>query len=166
MKTLISSINPPLYIKSQSPLNPKTPTLKHWKIHSSTKGFQTKSPKSTKSAKIIQTDNNFNSKKADNDDKIPDAVFERMIARILLYTGAPMGIGLVLLQVFSILKESNLLNLPNWVPFLTTFVTFGSSSLGIAYGTLSTSWDPEDKGSVLGFDEAKRNWVEMWKEDS
>lgn len=77
-----------------------------------------------------------------------------------------MGIGLVLLQVFSILKESNLLNLPNWVPFLTTFVTFGSSSLGIAYGTLSTSWDPEDKGSVLGFDEAKRNWVEMWKEDS
>ncbi|PWA93032.1 hypothetical protein CTI12_AA075800 [Artemisia annua] len=40
-----------------------------------------------------------------------------------------------------------------------------TSTLGIAYGTLSTSWDADNKGSILGFEEAKENWVKMWEED-
>lgn len=27
------------------------------------------------------------------------------------------------------------------------------------------SWDADNKGSVLGFEEAKKNWVEMWEQD-
>ncbi|KAG8492033.1 hypothetical protein CXB51_015764 [Gossypium anomalum] len=36
-------------------------------------------------------------------------------------------------------KERNLWDVPLWLPFLTTFNTFGASTLRIAYGTLSAS---------------------------
>ena len=57
-------------------------------------------------------------------------------------------------------------DVPLWLPFLTTFITFGASTPGIAYGTLSARWDPEKKGSFLGLEKAQRNWVEMWKEEN
>ncbi|CAA3013777.1 uncharacterized protein PAM68-like [Olea europaea var. sylvestris] len=104
-------------------------------------------------------------KTEDNDDKIPDAVWERMISRILFYVGVPLITGFALLQVLGALKEQKLWDVPNWVPFLTSFVTFGSSALGIAYGTLSTSWDIEKEGSFLGFEQAQKNWDEVWKEE-
>uniref|UniRef100_M8BPI0 Uncharacterized protein n=1 Tax=Aegilops tauschii TaxID=37682 RepID=M8BPI0_AEGTA len=48
---------------------------------------------------------------------------------------------------------------------LTILLSFGTSALGIAYGTLSASWDPEKEGSLLGVDEARTNWPELWKEE-
>ncbi|KAL2922075.1 Uncharacterized protein RDABS01_013566 [Bienertia sinuspersici] len=88
-----------------------------------------------------------------------------MIRRILASVGLPMGLGIVILQVFSTLKEKQLWDVPLWIPFITTFLLFGSSVLGVSYGSLSTSWDPEKKGSLVGFQEAKQNWDEMWKEE-
>ncbi|KAL2934095.1 Uncharacterized protein RDABS01_017214 [Bienertia sinuspersici] len=88
-----------------------------------------------------------------------------MIRRIVASVGLPLGLGIVMLQVFSIFKEKQLWDVPLWVPFITTFVLFGSSVLGVPYGSLCTSWDPKKKGSVLGFQEAKQNWDEMWKEE-
>lgn len=77
-----------------------------------------------------------------------------------------MATGLALLHLFGVVKEQNLWDAPLWLPFLTTLITFGASTLGIAYGTLSASWDPKKKGSLLGLEEAQRNWVEMWKEEN
>lgn len=160
MKTLLSIELTPLYITT-SPL--KTPSYTHtkrYKIHAKAKGFN--------GAKLEKQESIINEEKKkinEADDKIPDVVMERMIVRILFNVGVPLVTGLGLLQVFSVIKEQNLLQIPRWLPFLTTFITFGASTLGIAYGTLSTSWDAEDKGSLLGFEEAKKNWVQMWDED-
>ncbi|XWS48481.1 hypothetical protein CRYUN_Cryun13aG0081100 [Craigia yunnanensis] len=66
-----------------------------------------------------------------------------MIAIILVSVGVPLATGLALLHLFGVVKKQNLWDVSLWLPFLTTFITFGTSTLGIPYGTLSASWDPE-----------------------
>ncbi|XP_077245566.1 transmembrane protein, putative (DUF3464) [Tasmannia lanceolata] len=109
--------------------------------------------------------NNNNKSGNEDDDAIPQVVFERMIFRILFYVGIPMVSGVGLVYLFSILKDQHLWDVPLWLPFLTSLLAFGTSALGIAYGTLSSSWDPEKKGSLLGWEEAQQNWPELWRED-
>ncbi|KAK9293322.1 hypothetical protein L1049_021314 [Liquidambar formosana] len=180
MKTLVCAEKPPLYITKPSPWRPRpiSPTLhptpmknihhptRTWKLHAEAKGFGGLS--STIPDKRIQRETvtrKNSGKNDDDDDQIPKVVFERMIVRILLSVGVPMAIGLALLHLFGIVKEQHLWDVPLWLPVLTTFFTFGTSALGIAYGTLSTSWDAEKKGSLLGVEEAQQNWVEMWREE-
>lgn len=100
-----------------------------------------------------------------DDDEIPEAVYQRIITRILVFVGVPLALGVTLLKIFEAIKEHNLWDVPIWLPFLTTFLTFGASTIGIAYGTLSASLDPETKGTLFGWEEAQKNWVEMWKEE-
>ncbi|GFP81020.1 uncharacterized protein pam68-like [Phtheirospermum japonicum] len=88
-----------------------------------------------------------------------------MISRILFYVGVPLAIGFAFLQLFGVAKEQNLWDVPKWLPFLTTFITFGASALGIAFGSLSTSLDADEEGSFLGFEQVGKNWGEMWKEE-
>ncbi|KAL5718693.1 hypothetical protein ACHQM5_011570 [Ranunculus cassubicifolius] len=146
-------------------LNPSSPK-KTWKLQAEAKGFGTKSVKTSKK----DSEDDFTSKQnkgsnADDDDKISQVVWDRMIVRILFYVGTPMGIGVAFLVIFDNLKEYHIVDFPVWLPFLTTLLSFGTSALGIAYGTLSTSLDPDKKGTVLGWEEVQQNWPEMWKED-
>lgn len=171
MKTLTFVEHPLTYISSLSPLNPTTPKPhnKIWRVHAKAKGFN-RPPANVQREKIasiesVQGKSGERNAGNNDDDKIPDVVFGRIIRRILAYFGVPLVTGIVLLGVFDVLKEQHVWNVPIWFAFLTTFITFGASALGIAYGTLSTSWDAERKGSLLGFEEAQRNWTEMWKED-
>lgn len=106
-----------------------------------------------------------NPKNDDDDDEIPQVVTERMLVRIVAAVGLPLATGIAFLNVFEYIKENHLWDVPVWLPFLTTLLTFGTSALGIAYGALSTSWDAEKKGSILGFEEAQKNWVDMWREE-
>ncbi|KAI8007035.1 Uncharacterized protein PAM68-like [Camellia lanceoleosa] len=172
MKTLICVEQPPIYITNLPSCKPRSPTTLHprtWKVHAKAKGFSRTQAK-VQDGKITSTETITRSKSferkfgGDDDDKIPEVVFERMIVRILFYVGVPMVIGIAFLLVFNVAKEQHLWDVPLWLPLLTTFLTFGASALGIAYGTLSTSLDPEKKGSILGFEEAQKNWVEMWEE--
>ncbi|CAH8313473.1 unnamed protein product [Eruca vesicaria subsp. sativa] len=101
----------------------------------------------------------------EDDPPIPQEVFERMMGRIVVSVGAPLGLGVAVLKLLDVLKDRNVWDVPLWVPFLTTLVTFGASTLGIAYGSLSTNLDPTKTNSLFGLEEAKENWVEMWKED-
>ncbi|KAJ9545874.1 hypothetical protein OSB04_025581 [Centaurea solstitialis] len=143
--------------------NPSYTPTKTWKIHAKAKGFNGANLEKQKF--MMKEEKKKRMKEEDPDDKIPDVVMERMIVRILFNVGVPLATGLGLLQVFSVIKEENLWQVPRWLPFLTTFITFGASTLGIAYGTLSTSWDEDNKGSLLGLEEAKKNWVQMWEEN-
>ncbi|KAL9999257.1 hypothetical protein Hdeb2414_s0494g00905111 [Helianthus debilis subsp. tardiflorus] len=170
MKTLHSVELTPTYITTL-PFKSNNPSYtyscnatKRWKINAKAKGFN---GSNMEKKKTITNEEKMKKRKeeAEADDKIPEVVMNRMIVRILFNVGVPLVTGLGLLQVFSVIKEQNLWQIPRWLPFLTTFVTFGASTLGIAYGTLSTSWDADNKGSVLGFEEAKKNWVEMWEQD-
>lgn len=172
MKTLTFAEHPVLtHITSPSPVKPTTPKLhsRIWRVHAKAKGFNTPPANSQKekNARIEPIRKKSDEKNAgkDDDEKIPEVVFERMIGRILFYVGAPLVTGIVLLRVFDVLKEQHVWDVPLWFAFLTTFITFGASALGIAYGTLSTSWDAEKKGSLLGFEEAQKNWTDIWREE-
>nr|XP_043617197.1 uncharacterized protein PAM68-like [Erigeron canadensis] len=154
--------------KSSAPLllpkpvkNPSYVPSKTWKIHAKAKGFNR--PNLDKQNSMTNVEKR--KKQEEADDKIPDVVMGRMITRILFNVGVPLVTGLGLLQMFSVIRDNNLMQIPRWLPFLTTFITLGASTLGIAYGTLSTSWDADNKGSLLGLEEAKKNWVEMWAQD-
>lgn len=99
------------------------------------------------------------------DDELPQVVFDRILRRILFTVGVPMASGVALLNVYDALKRGGGAEVPSWVQLLTILLSFGTSALGIAYGTLSASWDPEKEGSLLGVDEARTNWPELWKEE-
>lgn len=171
METLIALQNPYLSTTNLFPLNQKIPIHFHkningvpnlhrttWKLNAEAKGFGNGRLETSKKA-------NRRNSNDDEDEKIPTEVWERIIGRILFYVGAPLVGGVILLQIFDIIKQQKLLDLPIWLPFLTTFITFGASALGAAYGTLSASWDPEKQGSFIGLEEAQKNWVDMWAED-
>ncbi|KZV36464.1 hypothetical protein F511_15969 [Dorcoceras hygrometricum] len=158
--------------RSELPL----PRPRTWRVHSGAKGFtgqstpDTRQPKNRESpSRKGNTGRKEESRKGyeeeDNDDKIPDIVWKRMISRILTYVGVPLLTGFALLQAFSIIKEQNLWDVPIWLPYLTTFITFGASALGIAFGSLSTSLEPDEEGSILGLEQVQKNWTEMWKEE-
>jgi hypothetical protein len=100
-----------------------------------------------------------------DDDEIPQVVFDRILKRILFTVGIPMASGVALLNIYDALKRGGGVEVPSWVQLLTILLSFGTSAGGIAYGTLSTSWDPEKEGSLLGIAELQTNWPELWKED-
>lgn len=181
METLLSLHRLPLHLTNPS-LNSRSQTGQHktlnnsifinlpkrtWKLYAQAKGFGTTMPEEKKANTETITGTNSGRKNGDggNDDEIPQVVFERMIVRILFYVGVPLSMGVAFLLLFDIMKDQYALEVPIWLPFLTTFLTFGASALGIAYGTLSTSWDPEKEGSFLGVEEVQRNWVELWREE-
>ncbi|OAY30327.1 uncharacterized protein PAM68-like [Manihot esculenta] len=166
--------SPPYLPKpSPCPWNSKAPTLlptslqsnpsRTRKLQAHAKGFTSRKPprmeERTTHNDIKQNTN------SDDDDEIPEEVVYRVIKRILVSVGAPMALGLALLKFFGTVKEQGIWDVPLWLPFTTTFLTFGTSALGIAYGALSTSLDPNEKGSLLGIEEVQQNWVEMWKEE-
>uniref|UniRef100_A0A0A9GFL2 Uncharacterized protein n=1 Tax=Arundo donax TaxID=35708 RepID=A0A0A9GFL2_ARUDO len=108
---------------------------------------------------------NSNGEEYDDDDELPQPVFDRILRRIMFTVGVPMASGVALLSVYDALERGQGVEVPSWLPLLTILVAFGTSALGIAYGTLSTSWDPEKEGSLLGIDEARANWPVLWAEE-
>eukprot|EP01018_Ginkgo_biloba_P007637 Gb_03315 [translate_table: standard] len=101
----------------------------------------------------------------DKDDEIPQFVFDRMIKRIGFFVGVPIGFGFLLLNILNYLKMEFKWSIPIWLSAGTILIFFGSSALGLTYGALSTSWDPSNEGSLLGWSEAQKNWPEVWKEE-
>ena len=101
----------------------------------------------------------------DDEEELPQPVFDRILRRIMFAVGVPMASGVALLNAYDALKRGQGVDVPAWVPLLTILVAFGTSALGIAYGTLSASWDPDKEGSLLGIDEARANWPVLWGEE-
>ncbi|KMZ74707.1 ABC-type Co2+ transport system, permease component [Zostera marina] len=98
----------------------------------------------------------------DPDITIPEVVTNRMINRMGLSVGIPLAIGLLFFPLFYYLKIIAKVDVPNWVPFLVSFFFFGTALLGVSYGIVSASWDPLRQGSLLGWNEARRNWPVFW----
>ena len=173
MKTLVCSSQPALFLSKSSPWKLKHPTLPTKTLQSlnhqrrplyaqaNAKGFGN----APVTIKETPTSKSSNENGNGGNEEIPQVVFERMLVRIVAAVGLPMATGLAFLYVFGYIKEQNLWDVPLWLPFLTTLLTFGTSALGLAYGALSSSWDSEKKGSLLGWEEAQQNWVDMWREE-
>ncbi|GLU24322.1 hypothetical protein SLE2022_402650 [Rubroshorea leprosula] len=173
MKALLCSPSSPVFLRNPPPCNPRTPPIlptaiqnphrpsnSPWQLQANAKGFSGSSSGGPKQRAVDRNPNNN-----EDDEQIPMVVFKRMIARILVSVGLPLAVGLALLKYFGAAKEQGW-DVPLWLAFSTTLITFAASTLGVAYGALSSSWDPERAGSVLGLEEAQENWVEIWKEEN
>ena len=91
---------------------------------------------------------------------IPDAVNKRMIRRMAAFCGIPTALG-VSTFFGSYLAVINGVDLPNAVVLLTSLGFFGIGVLGLSYGALSTSWDEDKVGGLLGIDEFQVNFKRM-----
>lgn len=89
--------------------------------------------------------------------EVPSSVSNRMLQRIILFSGIPVLIGFLLLPAFYYIKVVQGVDVPTYVVYLTQLVTFGGGLLGITYGVLSASWSPGRKGGLLGIEEFKAN---------
>ncbi|KAI7988508.1 hypothetical protein LOK49_LG13G02060 [Camellia lanceoleosa] len=94
---------------------------------------------------------------------IPEVVTNRMMNRMGFSVGIPLFIGLLFFPFFYYLKVGLKIDVPTWVPFIVSFVFFGTALLGVSYGIVSSSWDPMREGSLLGWKEAKKNWPVFWQ---
>ncbi|RCV46399.1 hypothetical protein SEVIR_9G533100v4 [Setaria viridis] len=102
----------------------------------------------------------------DDDDErdvaIPEVVTNRMMRRVGVSVGAPLALGVGFFPLFYYLKAVRKVDVPTWIPFGVSFVFFGAALLGVSYGIVSASWDPAREGSLLGWNEARRNWPVFW----
>ncbi|KAI3698459.1 hypothetical protein L2E82_42019 [Cichorium intybus] len=133
----------------------------------SPKGFGPPPPKKFTKKTLIP-----NPKKDEEDDEeeiereagvIPEVVTNRMMGRIGLSVGIPLFIGLLFFPFFYYLKVGLKIDVPTWIPFIVSFVFFGTALAGVSYGIVSTSWDPMREGSLLGWNEAQKNWPVFWQ---
>ncbi|KAJ9168749.1 hypothetical protein P3X46_020241 [Hevea brasiliensis] len=138
----------------------------------SPKGFgpPPKKTKKTKKSRIVYDDDDDDDDDDDGDDDnepdagiIPEVVTNRMISRMGFSVGIPLFIGLLFFPFFYYLKVGLKIDVPTWVPFIVSFFFFGSALLGVSYGIVSSSWDPMREGSLLGWNEAQKNWPVFWQ---
>lgn len=88
---------------------------------------------------------------------VPEQITDRMLRRMLIFSGAPVMLGLALFPLFYYLKKTQGVDIPVWVVYIVQTLVFGGGLLGISYGILSSSWDQRREGSVLGWNEFQAN---------
>ncbi|XVF52247.1 hypothetical protein PTKIN_Ptkin05aG0003700 [Pterospermum kingtungense] len=129
-------------------------------------------PKKNKKTKKSKTGDNKDEEEDDEEEEeefereagvIPEVVTNRMISRMGFSVGIPLFIGLLFFPFFYYLKVVLKIDVPTWVPFIVSFFFFGTALLGVSYGIVSASWDPLREGSLLGWNEAQKNWPVFWQ---
>ena len=109
-------------------------------------------------------------RRSPNDDAslstIPDAVSKRMIRRMALFCGIPTALGISSFVISYYIVANELLELPTIAVLLVSLGCFGLGVMGLSYGILSTSWDENRVGSLLGWEEFNVNFgrmVQAWR---
>lgn len=94
--------------------------------------------------------------RANNIDTMPPVVSDRILRRALGFCTGPlvvMGIGIW----FSVTQLNEDQRLPPVAVGPLTLIGTILAALGLTYGAFSASWDPKREGSLLGWEECKRN---------
>ncbi|KAL4601775.1 hypothetical protein ACB092_10G006500 [Castanea dentata] len=157
------------HVKTQfliSPTNQTHPTTLLFATLRSPRGFgpsQKKTKKTKKPSKDDDDDDEEEEEEEPDQGVIPEVVTNRMMSRMGFSVGIPLFIGLLFFPFFYYLKVGLKIDVPTWVPFIVSFFFFGSALLGVSYGIVSSSWDPMREGSLLGWNEAKKNWPVFWQ---
>jgi len=99
----------------------------------------------------------------ERDVAIPEVVTNRMMRRVGASVGLPLSLGLAFFPAFYYLKKVAKVDVPSFIPYGLSFVFFGAALAGVSYGIVSASWDPAREGSLLGWNEARRNWSVFWE---
>ncbi|NJK72017.1 MAG: DUF3464 family protein [Synechococcaceae cyanobacterium SM2_3_60] len=98
---------------------------------------------------------------------IPAEVSDRMVRRVVWLAGVPSILGVSAFIANYYLLVNKILILPTWVTLVETLALFGFGFVGISYGVLSASWEPEQTGSWLGWQEFRVNLgilTQQWRE--
>lgn len=90
-------------------------------------------------------------------DTVPEQITDRMLRRIALFSGGPIVFGMLLFPLFYYIKKVQGIDLPVWAVYIVQTSVFGGGLLGISYGIISSSWDPQREGSLLGWNEFQAN---------
>ncbi len=98
---------------------------------------------------------------AKEDRAIPEIVSNRMIRRMAILCGIPSALGMATFVVSYWIKINEIFELPNTAVVLVSLGFFGLGVLGLSYGILSASWDPEVSGSLVGWSEFTINLGRM-----
>ncbi len=92
---------------------------------------------------------------------VPEMVADRMIGRIATFFGVPVFGGLaIFVGAFFYSKQTDTVIQPSIIAYATQ-VPFVLGLLGITYGIMSASWEPDRDGSALGVDEFKTNFARV-----
>lgn len=92
---------------------------------------------------------------------IPEVVSQRMLRRMLVFSGTPTFLGVAIFFVSYFLIVKGQVDLPSYAVLLTTLGCFGLGVVGLTYGVLSASWDEDRPGDWLGLEEFKVNFGRM-----
>jgi len=100
---------------------------------------------------------------------IPEVVSQRMLRRMLAFSGVPTFLGVAtFFGSYALIVKGNV-DLPPYAILLSTLGCFGLGVVGLTYGVLSASWDEDRPGDWLGLDEFKVNFGRMtraWGQNS
>ena len=92
---------------------------------------------------------------------IPEVVSQRMLRRMLVFSGMPTCLGVLTFFASYFLIVRGGVELPSYAVLLTTLGCFGLGVVGLTYGVLSASWDEDRPGNWLGLEEFKVNFGRM-----
>ncbi|MCP2729118.1 PAM68 family protein [Limnofasciculus baicalensis] len=93
--------------------------------------------------------------------QIPDAVSNRMIRRMVVLCGIPTVLGISIFVVSYFLFHNMGIKLPNPAVLFASLGCWGLGVLGLSYGVLSASWEEDNPGTVLGWQEFRINLERM-----
>ena len=112
-------------------------------------GFETKNSESTLKKSTAK-------KKTTKSSGIPKYVANRMSRRIVITTGLPTlcGMGVFIGSYYVISRD--IAEISPTITLVTSAMCFFIGLLGLSYGILSASWDPQP-GSLLGLENIKPN---------
>ena len=99
--------------------------------------------------------------------QIPEVISQRMLKRMLVFSGIPTGLGVATFFVSYVLLVRHIVEIPNVFVLLTTLGCFGLGVLGLSYGAMSASWAEQSPGNFFGFREFQANFgrlTQAWRE--
>ena len=92
---------------------------------------------------------------------MPEVVSNRIVQRVLVFAGVPIGLGVVSFVGFFIATTQLGVDILPQVVAYSTQALLLLSFAGISYGVLSASWDEEKEGSKLGWENVGPNIAAM-----
>jgi len=95
------------------------------------------------------------------DGVMPEVVSNRMLKRVIPFAGLPVIGAFLLFFGFWYANTQMGMDLPPSAVAYSTQALFFLSFAGISWGVMSTSWDEESEGSLLGADEVRKNTAAM-----
>ena len=93
----------------------------------------------------------------EGDASVPEAITDRMLRRMLMFSIGPVFLGFTLFPLFYYMKKVQDIDLPIWAVYIVQTTIFAGGLLGITYGVISSSWDERREGSLLGWNEFQAN---------